>query len=239
MRTIRLPFGQVIALVLLTFCQVQAAIVADSFTEFSETQGQDNWFYGYYPGVLAPSSFLQMGTFSPVGRPNTWVVDDDLPSPIYYTILNAEGGHPNGVDAGRDDVLQYAVRRWISEVSGAITIAGNIADMDTGFGANGIIGKIFSNNLEVYSQSIDEADFLGVNYSLTFTVLAGDTIDFVIDPQGVNDLFDSTRFTATIFNGEGSISVPEPTSIMLLAAGCVVAFGRSRRHLLSSRPTSF
>ena len=32
-------------------------IVANSVTEFSGVQGQDNWLYGYYPGGFTPTNF--------------------------------------------------------------------------------------------------------------------------------------------------------------------------------------
>lgn len=219
-------FFKALMLVCTSFAACQAAIVADSVAEFSGVQGQDNWYYGYYSGSLLPGSFAQMPIFSPVGSPNAWVVDDDPPSPQFYTQLYDIGGHPNGVASSRDDVVHFAVRRWIAELTGDLTISGNIADLDGGNGGDGIIGRIFAGSSEIYSQFIGEGDSLGSNYSFTFSVVAGTPLDFVIDPIGDNDLFDSTRFTATI--SVEDVNVPEPSSLLLLSTVGVFAFRRSR-----------
>jgi len=70
---------------------------ADSVQEFSGTQAQDNWTYGYYSDVFNPSGFQEMGNFSPASLPNSWIVDFDEPSPIYWTMIDADGRHPNGI----------------------------------------------------------------------------------------------------------------------------------------------
>jgi hypothetical protein len=212
-----------IALLLFSVCQIQAAIVADSVSDFSGVQGQDNWFYGYYSGSLDPTSFSQMNVFDSPSRPNTWLVDENE----FYTGIDSIGGHPNGAPSTRNDVVQFAVRRWIVESTGLFTISGNLADLDLGFGDNGVVGRIYSGTTEIFSQIIGAGDMAGVDYSWTGNLVAGTTVDFVIDPFQANDFFDSTRFTATI---QTNLSViPEPTTLGLLCSGCIVAFYRNRR----------
>jgi hypothetical protein len=203
--------------------RAEAGFIADSVTEFSGVQGQDNWFYGYYAGTFAPSSFQQMATF----RGGIWYVDPDPPSPFFWTQLNAFGGHPNGVitTTGRDPVEHWAVRRYISEVDGPVYLSGNIADLDGG-GGNGIVGRIFVNGAEVYSAAINNGNSGGVDYLVSVDVAVGTVIDFAIDPRASDDRFDNSRFTATV------TAVPEPTSFALAASGLIglTVLGRPRRR---------
>jgi hypothetical protein len=214
-------------------------IVANSVTEFSGVQGQDNWFYGYYSSPFTPVNFLQMGTFNPASAPDHWVVDFDPPSPFVWTSLNATGGHPNGIttSGGRDAVEQWAVRRWVSEVDGSITITGNLADRDINAG-NGIIGRIFVGNTEVYNATISNGDATGVNYSVTVNVSVGTTIDFAIDPRASNDLTDSTRFTAVIESAGTPAAVPEPSSLVLLGTGALGLLAFLRRRTAPAKVTA-
>jgi hypothetical protein len=202
-----------VLMLLLTCTDAMAdIIIADSYSDFSGVQGQGNWYYGYYDGPFVPADFEQMTVFAS----DAWFVDGAPPSPFVWTVLNKNGGHPNGriTSASRDQVEQWAVRRWVSNMTGDITIAGNIADSDGG-GGNGVIGRIFHGGDQVYAATIENAGFIGVNYSLTMPVLAGDIIDFAIDPRSSNDLFDSTRFTARI------TTAPEPSTFTLLSVGAV------------------
>jgi hypothetical protein len=196
---------QTLALALLCCGSVRFAradIIADSVADFSDVQGQNNWFYGYYAGPFSPVDFQQMTVF----QSDTWYVDPGR----FYTQLWGDGGHPSGTtDGGLTPVEQWAVRRYISEVSGQITLSGNIAD-ENGGGGNGIIGHIFVGSNEIYSATIQNGDGTGVNYSLAVNVTVGTAIDFAIDPRASNDLFDSTRFTAVV-----SSTVPEPSPAVL------------------------
>src|SRR5438105_1956733 len=140
-----------------------ATVIADSVAQFSSVQGQNNWYYGYYSSTLNPTGFQQMANFDPTLRGGAWEVDFNLPDPRYWTSLWNVGGHPNSnpSNGGRANVEQWAVRRWVSNIDGTITISGNIGDLDTTSGANGIIGHIFVGNTQVYSATLNEADTVG------------------------------------------------------------------------------
>src|SRR5947209_7589545 len=107
------------------------AAIADSQADFSGTQGQNGWYYGYYAASpYNQTSFQQMTHYqvSPVdGTTPLWAVDLNN----YWTQLYATGAHPNvGGFSGKRPDLQYAVRRWISPVAGAATITGSTADQN-------------------------------------------------------------------------------------------------------------
>jgi Ca2+-binding RTX toxin-like protein len=168
---------------------------ANSQTEFSGVQGQNNWYYGYYAGSFTSAAYQEMTQFSDI-----WTVQNAT----YYTLLTAGGGHPNGVttSGGRKSEEQWAVRRWVSEIDGEIQIYGILAKADTG-GGNGVIGHIFIDGVEVWSQSIAGTDGTGVNYQITTKVKLNSVVDFAIDPKKdtndvANDIADTTIFTAQI-----------------------------------------
>ncbi|MFM6224184.1 MAG: Calx-beta domain-containing protein [Dolichospermum sp.] len=156
--------------------------IANSQTEFSGTQGQNNWYYGYYDGPFNSSDFQQMNQFSS----STWYLQNGT----YWTQLWATGGHPNGqiTSGGRLPVQQWAVRRWVSEIDGVVDISGSVLGGST-------IGRIFVNGVELLSQNISGQT---ANYNLRVAVQKGTFVDFAIDPKDNNDLSDSTLFTAKI-----------------------------------------
>jgi hypothetical protein len=105
-------------------------IIADSVNEFSGTQGQNNWFYGFYDGPFTSSDFQLMTEFrtdTPTAfGSEVWWVDEGT----YWTSLGALGGHPSGQSfscLGRVPAGHWAVRRWVSEVAGEVTISGTLA----------------------------------------------------------------------------------------------------------------
>jgi hypothetical protein len=119
----------------------------------------------------------------------------------YWTRLNAVGGHPNGTTAsgGRLPIEQWAVRRWVSDVTADVHLAGTLAKINTRQFSNGVQGHIFVNRAEVWSQYISGQDAQGVDYDVAISVQPGDVIDFALDPFDSNDIQDGSRFTAVIF----------------------------------------
>lgn len=172
---------------------VNAAIIADSVSEFSGVQGQNNWYYGYYDGPFTSSDFQLMTQFIPnFNPPNRWWVQEGT----YWTSLFDGGGSPNGLNGnqGRLPILQWAVRRWVSEVAGTITISDTFASL----GGGDITVYIIVDGVQIWSQYIPGAGSSG-NYTVNTNVQVGSTVDFAIDPgpAGV-DINDTAEFTSTI-----------------------------------------
>ena len=183
-----------------------AAIIADSVNEFSGTQGQNNWYYGYYDrthdldGIYNPVSDFQLMTeFQNINTyfgSQIWSVNWANWGPGgYWTSLGAVGGHPNGLNqnSGRLPAVQWSIRRWVSEVAGPITISGTFKSL----GCGNITGYIIIDGVQIWSQNV--SCLAGVNYTFDAAVQVGSTVDFVITPgQNDVDVNDSTEFTATI-----------------------------------------
>ena len=191
-------------------------IVADSVADFSGTQGQNSWYYGYKNGNLASYSLTSFTQFSYFVDGVAWKYIKDGGAP--WTQLWADGGHPNGPNSG---TAQVAVRRWISEIDGKVSIAGVLADTHPCCD-NGVRGAIFIDGIDVWSASI--ADGGSTNFSFGASVARGSRVDFVLDPNGT-DSADSTRFSARITS-----AVPEPETYAMLLAGLGLMGGIARRR---------
>lgn len=168
-------------------------------------------------GPFQPSDFQQMTFFDTFDTvPGTWTFALELPP---FTFLSPASGHPS------ISPLHWTVRRWESDINGDIILSGNLGKTDTGDG-DGIIGRIFLDDTEVFTQPVAATDTVGFNYSLNLTVNVGSTIDLVIDP-GSSDFFDSSRFT-------GIVVIPEPNTALLMGVGMsLVLLIRTHRR----RPT--
>lgn len=143
--------------------------IADSVAEFSGTQGQDNWFYGYYNlrddvengnGVYDPGDFIPFlndgsntvsndpafGAWK--DSPNHWdggkwdLLNNAAPvSHGPWTEITATGGHP-AANAQGDEEVHWNIRRWESEVNGEVRIRGTVSNGSAN--GDGTVGRIFS-----------------------------------------------------------------------------------------------
>lgn len=169
------------------YAYVPLSAVADSATEFSGTQGMMNWQYGKYDS-LTGTTFSQSTTYSlaPSGLVGN-------PGPHW----SDAGNYPKLWDAGvHPGAANPAVRRWTSEATGVMKIAGQLAKFDTG-GGDGVRGEIRVAGARAFSQTIAAGDATGVSYTTFARVQSAQPVDFVVNPLG-SSTNDSTKFTATI-----------------------------------------
>jgi hypothetical protein len=115
----------------------------------------------------------------------------------YWTRITQEGGHPNGLTTtNRVPVDHWAVRRWVSTVSGRITISGQVANLDDS--GNGVAARVVVDGATLWTQVVNDVAPPGSSYVVQADVVVGSTIDFVIDPYQSHDTQDTFRFTAII-----------------------------------------
>jgi hypothetical protein len=186
----------------------------DSVQEFSGTQGQGNWQYGYYTSTGDADSFVLMGFYNQA-LDNGWSESEQYPP---YALLWANGGHPNGPNNGP---VHDAVRRWTSGADGLVHIKGSYSTT-TVWGSTRV-GVIADNTL-IWSDLA--TGYAEQTFEISRAVSAGSHLDFFINSNGP-DYDDSTNFA---FIGEVG-PVPEPEMYVLAVvglAGVVLSVRRQR-----------
>jgi len=216
-----------IGLFVLTVTNVSANTVAfDSVADFSATQGQNGWSYGYYDGdnlnSFSPDDFEELTVFNN----NRWSLQEGNGG--FWTYLWSTGGHPNGTTpiGGRQLIEHWAVRRWVSDADGILSLQGLLAKPTGAHGGNGVVGHIFVDGVELFSQHISGSDGVGINYSFDINIHLGSIIDFAIDPYLSREAVDSTTFTAL---GTMTSPVPIPTAAWLLGSGLISLIAMKRK----------
>ena len=195
---------------------LRGGIIADSVAEFSSVQGQDNWMYGYYDGPFTPADFTPMTVFS-----GAWWVDIEttVTPENYWTNVGASRTHGQGIvtSGGRTPLEQWAVRRWVSEVTGTVYLNVNLAKAPNGLSGNGVIGHIFVGGTEVWNATIAPTDQVGVSVSIPVSVTVGQNVDLALDPRQAHDQSDTSVFTVVITD----TAVPEPSTVSMMVAAFI------------------
>jgi hypothetical protein len=169
-------------------------VLADSAQQFSGTQGQDHWYYGFYEGSVAGKAVAAYSDAAfqplPTYRSNDW--DMEWVGPVSWLSITRTGMHPAAAK-GRP---MWAVRRWVSPIDGRVHLAGQARRGVKGDGAD---ARIFVDGREVFARLLGGGQPIAATIDLDVPVHAGSKIDFTLDPgPGTNFDFDGTRFLVTI-----------------------------------------
>ena len=117
--------------------------IADSVAEFSGTQGVSNWFYGYWnkgtdsDGFYGDTEFVPFpNAVGPFGAANFWdgaaLELVQRQSPLHA--IDRRRRQPERKQRNSRRADHAAVRRYVSEVSGPVTISGRLAHTNTSGG---------------------------------------------------------------------------------------------------------
>ena len=181
-------------------------VVADSVKDFSSTQGEKGWFYGYWDldgdtangdGVYQSSEFVQMTEW--FADWDAWMVQSGEGG--YWTYVSASSTHPNGISQwdGRLARRHWAIRRWVSTVSGAVRIQGVAHKRQGDTGGDGVRVRALIDGVEQWTHAIAADDTTGVSIDLCVTLSVGAKIDLAIDDGGDgDDGVDTTVYTVTL-----------------------------------------
>jgi hypothetical protein len=111
----------------------ETCVVADTVDDFSDEQGENSWFYGYWDAANDPDGRYDPATdFKPMEycRENTWLpagrcdADPEWTQNLSHGLQHAE----------TDPQLELPVRRWVSDVSGPARLS---AEHDINGGGSG------------------------------------------------------------------------------------------------------
>jgi len=183
-------------------------LLADSVADFSFTQGEHGWYYGYDSGsldtftLLTRTSVITLFTPPSNQRWDCWASDT-----AHWTQIFQLGAHPNGTSSSTpsSSILQRAVRRWVSTIEGDVVIKGELAKLDLlpDAGTNGVDASIYVDGVQRFNDFIAADDGAGFSYEIAASVDVGSNIDFVLDPHEGDDHHDLTRFTGVIVRDGG------------------------------------
>jgi Glycosyl hydrolase catalytic core len=174
-------------------------IAAASEQDFGITQGLNGWYYGYYDGdgQGERDGAEPAGPYTDDDFEHLKSFDDEAHSwrnpAVPWLAISRGGAHPSAV-GGRP---VWAVRRWVSDVDGAVRITGRIG---RGVGGDGTRALILVDGTEVFSAEVGGANGqAALEYEAYATVKKGSLVDFAVTPGPGTDInYDATTFTATI-----------------------------------------
>ncbi|NLX13550.1 MAG: hypothetical protein GXY44_07855 [Phycisphaerales bacterium] len=168
-------------------------LIADSAAQFGKIQGADKWHYGYMNGYQDNGHFSEFSQFDE--ESGSWRPGSNR-SP--RTMLWDTGGRATVEADGHE---QWAVRRWISPMTGPILISGALA-LKGGTCGDGIGGIIRVDGKDIWSRLIAFNDTQGTTYRVESYVNVGSTIDLIITPGGFRstDRCSETTFIAQIYS---------------------------------------
>lgn len=133
-----------------------------------------DWLYGY--GHVDEATG-RVASFAPLPHfaDATWKGGPVLPDPaLGWVSLNAKGGHPG-------ETQFAAIRRWVSSVSGVLSIEGQLRHgSDQG---NGVTGYVVSSRTGIVWTGRVHNSAIDTN-AVSILVEKGDTLDLVVDSAG-------------------------------------------------------
>jgi hypothetical protein len=217
-----------------------AAPFANSISDFSNVQGQNGWFYGFFNQGVDGSTpyttiaFEEFTTYGIVG-PDVWgasAAQVGAQNNVYLG-LGAASGHPTGLaPPDTQDRIIWAVRRYVNEVAGDIDIAIDLRKENLNANGGGVTGRVFVDGVEIFNRLIMATDGVGVQRTLVVPdVDVGSLIEFAIDPLGViprdsngnpigGDGIYSPRADGTVFSAVISPhAVPVAPTLALMVGG--------------------
>ena len=169
-------------------------VLADSVRDFSGTQGQGNWTYGYCVSNRDGSAPYAPGDVKPMfweASQGDW--DDRWQGPGQWFSIGEAGASPAAKGSGQ----MWTVRRWTSDTAGPVHIVASVKHGQPK--GDGVGCKIFLDGKELFSKLV--APKSSIDIDLSPTIQKGSRLDFVITPgPGIDSNFDATSCRITILS---------------------------------------
>ncbi len=170
-------------------------MVARSEDDYSNIQGENSWFYGYWEvstdgnGTYEPATdFRELVDFAGLWRPPSW---EPEPGPNFtWAYLARWGGHP-----GSYPMVRVPIRRWVSTVSGRAGAVIHFISADTG--GDGTRATLVVDGATKFERELPPEDLTGVDLTVPIDVVVGSTVDLLLHPV-VDDGSDTSEMWMNI-----------------------------------------
>jgi tetratricopeptide (TPR) repeat protein len=168
----------------------QAILIANAKSDYSRTQGYNNWYYMCWVDRGWEEMPWDVGD-------NHWQCRYDI------NIKRTPRGISDQIrfydDRGHPGPHELAARVWQSPISDQIKITGTARKEDTR-GGDGVTVKIMHNSRQLWEERITYYDNVGEAFNLYTTVQKGDKIYFIIGSGGRGDAtYDLTYLNPSIY----------------------------------------
>lgn len=162
--------------------------LADSTANFSSTQGEHGWFYGYYdPESKAADHFVLLPDFRVTDWNQEWF------SPIPWLAIIPTYQHP----AVKDDKPVAVVRRWVSSITGKVNLTIKAKKEETK--GDGVNLRVLVDGKEILVRKLGGGAPIRAEIDSIVEVNPGTKVDFAIDPGPAHDInSDGTSLAVTI-----------------------------------------
>ena len=173
--------------------------IADSDSEFGQTQGENDWFYGYYDetadddGSYDPQDDFAMMDYC---GDNTWrppeVCGLERDDEGFRWTQNLAWGlqHPE-----TNPDVELPIRRWVSDVSGPATMT--VAHHTDGTASDGTRALLLFDGREVWRHDTRGGDRVGSTVTMPVELHVGMVIDQLVHPLE-HSADDTTYFAVRI-----------------------------------------
>ena len=155
------------------------------------------WHYGY--GEF-DEAMKRVKAFTPFANftGGQWQVGRDFPDKqLGHLLLRAEGGHP-----GQDQLLAV-IRRWVAPRDGTVAVSGALSHANAQ--GDGVRARVVSSRAGVLAEAVAQSSTAELRAE-SIAVMAGDTLDFVVDCRS-NSNSDSFNWSPKVkFTGSSARS---------------------------------
>jgi hypothetical protein len=169
----------------------EGTVLADSVQDFSDTQGKDNWSYGYFVAPKPGGPYTAAG-FKPLTQYRVTDWKEEWTGEPKWVSITAGGLHP-GTEKGR---AVWAVRRWINKTEGTARITGEARRGPKGDGST---VRILVDGADVFTRLLGGGQPVAVKFDLTVPLHVDSTVDFAVDPGPAASVdFDGVSLAGTV-----------------------------------------
>lgn len=171
-------------------------VVADSVRDFSTTQGLEGFWYGaWHAGSDSDAVYQPDVDFQPLvacpdasWRPSCVALGEPG---FRWTLIMAELQH-----AATLPMLELPIRRWLSDVSGPVSVALDHHHADPGDG-DGTRAQLLVDGTSIWENEISGSDAAGQQLVLPLQLEVGTRLELVLHPRA-NEARDMTHLSMVV-----------------------------------------